>query len=75
MVRYSALATILPERIVTGTTGLKMVPFTGQAPSRTAALFWTRDGYRSAAARLAAEMIRNAYAPGARTGSPARQAA
>lgn len=46
-----------------GTPGLKAVPLTGPPLARTAALFWTRDGYRPAAARLAAEMIRNAYAP------------
>jgi len=74
VVRHSALATTLPERIVAGTPGLKVVPFRGDAPSRTAALFWTRDGYRSAAARLAADTIRAAYAAGPRPGSASRRA-
>jgi LysR family cyn operon transcriptional activator len=72
MVRYNALATVLPERIVAGTPGLRIVPFIGPTPTRTAALFWTRDGYRPAAARLAARMIHDAYAPRAST---SRQAA
>ena len=70
MVRFSSLATILSERIVAGTAGLKAVPLAGPALARTAALFWNREAYRPAAARLAAEMIRAAHAPRARGKTP-----
>ena len=74
-VRFTALATILSDRIVAGTAGLKAVTLTGPALARTAALFWNRDGYRPAAARLVAEMIRTAYAPRPAPGKAPRAAA
>lgn len=62
-VRHSALATLLPERVLATAADVRATRLADPALTRTAALFWHRHGYRSAAARLAAEMIRTAYAP------------
>lgn len=54
-----ALATILTERIAKTVPGLhcvKLVP----PITRTVAMFWRRDGYRTAAARAMADLINNA---------------
>ena len=55
-----ALATILTERMAKTVPGLhciKLVP----TITRTVAMFWRRGGYRTAAARAMAALIRNAY--------------
>lgn len=62
-VRCSALATLLSERIVAATPDLHAMPLAEPALARTAAVFWHRNAYRPTAARLAADMIRAAYAP------------
>jgi LysR family cyn operon transcriptional activator len=61
-VRCSALATLRVERALSGASELRAVRITGPTLERTTALFWNRNGYRSAAARAVAELIRHAYA-------------
>jgi len=61
-VRCGALATLLSERIVAGIPDLHAMPLAEPALARTAAIFWHRNIYRPTAARLAADMIRTAYA-------------
>ena len=60
-VRCSDLATIQTKRMAGGFTGLCCIPLR-PALKRTVAILWRREGYRSAAARAAGEMIKNAYA-------------
>lgn len=60
-VRCSELATIQTERMASGFTGLRCIPLK-PALRRTVAILWRREGYRSAAARAVADMIRTAYA-------------
>lgn len=59
-VRFSALATIQTERMAGAVPGLRCIPLK-PALRRTVAILWRREGYRSAAARAAAAMIKNAY--------------
>jgi LysR family cyn operon transcriptional activator len=63
-VRCGTLATLLSARVLAGVPGLHAIRLPERALSRTAAIFWHRGSYRPAAARLAAEMIKTAYAPG-----------
>ena len=61
-VSSTKLATILTKRIAQTVPELhcvELVPII----TRTAAIFWRRGGYRSAAARAMAALIRNAYRP------------
>ena len=60
-VRASALATIQTRRMASGFPGLRCIPLK-PALTRTVAILWRRDGYRSAAARALATMIKKAYA-------------
>jgi LysR family cyn operon transcriptional activator len=64
-VRCSTLASLLSARVLAGVPGVRAIRLSEPALSRTAAIFWHRGGYRPAAARKAAEMIRAAYAPSA----------
>lgn len=61
-VRCSGLATLRAERTLSGTTDLRAVRLAGTTLERTSAIFWSRGGYRSAAARAVADIIRQAYA-------------
>jgi LysR family cyn operon transcriptional activator len=63
MVRSSALATLLPERVVSGAPDVRTVRIDDVALTRTAAIFWHRHGYRSAAARVLSDLVKSAYAP------------
>jgi len=60
-VRASALATIQTRRMAGGFPELRCIPLK-PALTRTVAILWRRDGYRSAAARALATMIKKAYA-------------
>lgn len=62
-VRLSALATLLSERMLVGIDDVHSMPLAESTLVRTAVILWHRDAHRPAAARLAAEMIREAYAP------------
>jgi LysR family cyn operon transcriptional activator len=59
-VRCSTLATIQTARMASPFSGLHCIPLTPRL-YRTVAILWRREGYRSAAARAAAEMIKKAY--------------
>lgn len=61
-VRCSALATLRVERALTGASDLRAVRIAGPTLERTTAIFWHRNGYRSAAACAVADLIRRAYA-------------
>ena len=60
-VRNSALATLRVERALTGVPDMRAVRIAGPTLERTTAIFWNRNGYRSAAAQAVAELIRSAY--------------
>ena len=60
-VRASALATIQTRRKAGGFPELRCIPLK-PALTRTVAILWRRDGYRSTAARALATMIKQAYA-------------
>jgi LysR family transcriptional regulator, cyn operon transcriptional activator len=60
-VQASGLATIQTRRIASAYGGLRCIALTPRL-DRSVAIFWRRDGYRSAAARAAAQMIREAHA-------------
>jgi LysR family cyn operon transcriptional activator len=60
-VRASGLATIQTRRMAGGFPELRCIPLK-PALTRTVAVLWRRDGYRSAAARALATMIKQAYA-------------
>jgi len=60
-VRASALATIQTRRMAGGFPELRCIPLK-PALTRTVAILWRRDGYRSTAARALATMIKQAYA-------------
>lgn len=59
-VRCSRLATIQTERMAGAVQGLRCIPLK-PALRRTVAILWRREGYRPAAARAIADMIRAAY--------------
>ena len=60
-VRSSRLATIQTARMAGTFPGLRCVPL--EPPRRrTVAILWRREGYRAAAARAMADMIKKAYA-------------
>ncbi len=59
-VRCSTLATIQTERMASGFPGLRCIPLK-PALTRTVAILWRRDAYRSAASRALAEMIKQAH--------------
>ena len=59
-VRCSRLATIQTERMASVIPGLHCIRLKPKL-TRTAAILWRREGYRSAAARAAADMIKKAY--------------
>jgi len=61
-VRTSRFATILTARAARTVPGLRCVKLI-PAINRSVAIFWRRGGYRSAAARAMADLIRQAYAP------------
>lgn len=60
-VRESELATIQTQRMASAYAGLRCIPLR-PALMRTVAILWRRDGYRPAAARAVAAMIKKAYA-------------
>jgi LysR family cyn operon transcriptional activator len=59
-VRHGGLATIQTERMAAAVSGLRCIRLRPRL-TRTVSVFWRRDGFRSAAARAAVEMIRQAY--------------
>jgi LysR family cyn operon transcriptional activator len=59
-VKCSRLATIQTKRMTSAFPGLHCVRLKPRL-TREVAIFWRRDGYRSTAARAAAEMIRKAH--------------
>ena len=59
-VRASTLATIQTERMAGALSGLHCIPLRPKL-HRTVAILWRREGYRSAAARAAAELIKKVY--------------
>ncbi|OGA37214.1 MAG: hypothetical protein A3G24_00340 [Betaproteobacteria bacterium RIFCSPLOWO2_12_FULL_62_13] len=61
-----ALATILTERMAKTVPGLHCIKLTPPI-TRTVAIFWRRGGYRTAAARAMADLIKKAYAASAET--------
>ena len=71
----SALATLRVERALTGASDLRAVRIAGPTLERTTAIFWNRNGYRSAAARAVAALITSAYASHAGKRSPRKAAA
>lgn len=62
-VKCSQLATIQTERMARTFSGLHCIQLKPEL-MRTVAIFWRREGYRSAAARAAADMIKKAYSRG-----------
>jgi LysR family cyn operon transcriptional activator len=60
IVRLGAGATVLSRLAVTKSRDLALVRIVEPRMARTAALFWRRDTYRTAAAHAFAEIIRNA---------------
>ncbi|HXF67550.1 MAG TPA: transcriptional regulator CynR [Burkholderiales bacterium] len=65
-VRHGRLATMQTERMARAVLGLRCIRLRPRMV-RTVAVFWPREGFRSAAARAAVEMIRQAYRNSART--------
>jgi LysR family transcriptional regulator, cyn operon transcriptional activator len=65
-VRCGTLATIQTARMAAGFAGLRCIPLS-PALRRTVAILWRREGYRPAAARALADMIKNAYSGAAAT--------
>ncbi len=61
-VRCSAFATIYAARNLGNASDLYAIQLADPALKRTTVIFWHRDRYRSAAARVMADMIRQAYA-------------
>ncbi len=69
-IKGSNLGTILAARLPQTIPGLHCIAI--EPPIvRTAALFWRRDGHRSAAARVFGDMVRAAYADRDTTSKPA----
>ena len=58
VVRLGTGVTILSRRAVNDGRGLAQVPIEGPRMTRTAALLWHREAYRTAAARAFAGVIR-----------------
>ena len=58
VVRLGTGATVLSRRAVNDGRGLAQVPIEGPRMTRTAALLWHREAYRTAAARAFAGVIR-----------------
>ena len=61
-VRAGALATILTARDLRGISNLRSVILDDPELTRTAAILWSRDAYRPAAARALAGLVKQAYA-------------
>jgi len=59
VVRLGSGATVLSRRAATDPRGLALIPITGPKMTRTAALLWHREAYRSAAALAFARVIRD----------------
>lgn len=59
--RCGPLAAILTDRLLDKTDTLSSVRLQDAKLTRTAAIFWARDNYRSPAARVLAEMVKQAY--------------
>jgi LysR family cyn operon transcriptional activator len=66
-VRSGALATILTARELRDAGNLRSVLLDDPELSRTAAILWSRDAYRPAAARALAELVKRAYADASRS--------
>jgi LysR family cyn operon transcriptional activator len=62
IVRLGAGATVLSRRAVTDPLNLVLVKITEPKLTRTAALLWLRDSYRTAASHAFASLIRNVFA-------------
>ncbi len=60
-VRAGALATILTARELRDSANLRAVRIDDPQLTRTAAILWSRDAYRPAAARALAELVKRAY--------------
>jgi LysR family cyn operon transcriptional activator len=66
-VRSGALATILTARELRDAGNLRSVMLDDPELSRTAAILWSRDAYRPAAARALADLVKRAYADASRS--------
>lgn len=66
-VRAGALATIFTARELRDPANLRSVPLDDPQLTRTAAILWSRDAYRPAAARALAELVKRAYADASRS--------
>ncbi len=66
-VRSGALATILTARELRDAGNLRSVMLDDPELTRTAAILWSRDAYRPAAARALAELVKRAYADASRS--------
>src|SRR5262249_30966698 len=64
VVRLGTGATVLSRRAVNDSRGLVLVPITDPRMSRTAALLWHRDSYRSAAWHAFARVVREVSGSG-----------
>ncbi len=60
-VRCGPLAAILTDRILDKAETLSSIRLRDSKLTRTAAIFWARDNYRSRAAKVLAEMVKRAY--------------
>ncbi|HKU69274.1 MAG TPA: transcriptional regulator CynR [Burkholderiales bacterium] len=74
-VRAGALATILTERKLRDSENLRSIPIDDPQLARNAAILWSRDAYRPAAARALAELVKRAYADASRASRRRRSAA
>ena len=61
-VRAGALATIITARELRDSANLRSIPIDDPQLTRTAAILWSRDAYRPAAARALAELVKQSYA-------------
>ena len=58
-IRESELATILPQSSIVMEPGLRSIPIVGSTLERTCGLCWHREGFRSDASKVIADMIRD----------------
>lgn len=71
-VRCSDLATIQTERVASGFTDLACIPLKPTL-TRTVAILWRREAYRSAAARAISDLIKQAYSSAESPGGAPRR--
>ena len=71
MVRCNTVGTICPARTLANTPDLHAVRLPDPPLKRSTVILWRRDSYRSAAARVVAQMVKDAYASAAESQYPA----